>query len=564
MKKIPALFFLLTLFLAAITPVKAQTRGEGVGALLSNSEGDTTASITDCKTAPWAEVIIENAAEEIQAVAELDEKGLINFTFEPLTADLGSLYIYAVDEIGVTKKVLISGTSFINQILPPTIISTDEGLIPENSLRVTGFSHPGATVRVKLTSDLGYDNTFVALADSVTGSWEATTELLEPGSYTAVATATLDNQTSQESQELHFEIPAEGILENIGDAIIDIFGVISNAVQNLPNLVKQIIDASSKAIIPLALITLLLQGGIASLKDLLLFFNQYLVALLRTPLFPLLGKKRKKRPWGVLYDAVTKQPVAQGIVRLIDRAGKRLEVEVTDPNGVFSFFAKEGTYLLEALKAGYVFPSQVVTGSRDGEYENVYREGEIKVVGEQPTVNLSVPVDPREAKSVTVNRVKTLLRKHGPVFNLSLLVGGMLLSSIAYLAIPEFYNQLITAFYIVMVTILAVSILKEQRTLGIIKDEDDKPLTGVALSLVEAESGRLIKRRVSNERGRYQFVASRGEYKILISSVDWERIDKGRYYKGESLVVSKETDLVIPTIAVKKKLETALKRREVI
>src|SRR3990170_7423394 len=127
------LIFLLSIsFLSGLA--FAQTRGEGVGTLFSNTQGDTTISITDVKTAPWSEVIVENGAEEIQAVAKLDGKGLVNFTFEAESTDVGNLYIYAVDEAGVTNKILIPGTSLSNKVLPPTLVSKEEDGLPENSV----------------------------------------------------------------------------------------------------------------------------------------------------------------------------------------------------------------------------------------------------------------------------------------------------------------------------------------------------------------------------------------------------------------------------------------------
>ena len=96
---------------------------------------------------------------------------------------------------------------------------------------------------------------------------------------------------------------------------------------------------------------------------------------------------------------------------------------------------------------------------------------------------------------------------------------------------------------------------------GVVKDGSGQPQGGVALALVDAESGALVKRRVTNPEGRYQFLAPRGEYRILISSVDWERVPDG--YQGENICLKKDGDLVNPRITVRKKPETALKRREV-
>src|SRR3990167_7835986 len=213
MRRQLAQILIAPLFLLLLSDlVFAQTRGEGVGALFTNTQGDTTISITNVRTAPWSEVIVENGAEEIQAVAKLDEKGRVNFTFEAESTDVGNLYIYAVDEAGVTKKILIAGTSLSDEVLPPTIVSKDEEGLPEDSIKLIGFSYPGAVVNIHLVSDQGYDQTLNAVADSTTGSWDFTIDSLEGGSYTAAAAA-FSGKTSQVSQELTFEIPSAGIIE---------------------------------------------------------------------------------------------------------------------------------------------------------------------------------------------------------------------------------------------------------------------------------------------------------------------------------------------------------------
>src|SRR3989337_3306587 len=149
MRRQLAQMLIAPLFLLLLSGIVfAQTRWEGFGALFTNTQGDTTISITNVRTAPWSEVIVENGAEEIQAVAKLDEKGRVNFTFEAEKANVGNLYISAVDEAGVTNKILIAGTSLSDEVLPPTIVSKDEEGLPEDSIKLIGFSYPGAVVNI--------------------------------------------------------------------------------------------------------------------------------------------------------------------------------------------------------------------------------------------------------------------------------------------------------------------------------------------------------------------------------------------------------------------------------
>ncbi len=60
-------------------------------------------------------------------------------------------------------------------------------------------------------------------------------------------------------------------------------------------------------------------------------------------LLSLFGLKRRRKPWGVVYDSITKRPVDLAVVRLIDQKTKKLvETGVTDAQGRFSFLATPG------------------------------------------------------------------------------------------------------------------------------------------------------------------------------------------------------------------------------
>src|SRR5260221_8034464 len=85
----------------------AQFRGDGVGALATSTSGTTSVSVTNGKTAPWAEVGIQNATGTQIVVAELDGQGIFNFTFTASSSDINNLYINATDSAGISRKVKI-------------------------------------------------------------------------------------------------------------------------------------------------------------------------------------------------------------------------------------------------------------------------------------------------------------------------------------------------------------------------------------------------------------------------------------------------------------------------
>ncbi|MEK7122813.1 MAG: carboxypeptidase-like regulatory domain-containing protein, partial [Patescibacteria group bacterium] len=79
-------------------------------------------------------------------------------------------------------------------------------------------------------------------------------------------------------------------------------------------------------------------------------------------LFSLLGLRKKRKPWGVVYNSVTKLPVDLVIVRLFEKGTKRLvETQVTDKNGRFSFLAPPGEYSITATKNPLVYPQHLST-----------------------------------------------------------------------------------------------------------------------------------------------------------------------------------------------------------
>ena len=343
-----------------------------------------------------------------------------------------------------------------------------------------------------------------------------------------------------------------GLYQNIR-ALID---TLAQDVQRLPLPVKQGADLVSKGALPVIAVTLWLQSGILFF-DLSFLLNPQ---LLGAAFLALLGlRKKKERPWGLIYDSITKHPLNFGIVRLFSKSGQEIGTEITDQFGAFSFLPAPGAYALGAQRPGYLFPSKFVKGARDGEYENIYRGGEFAVGPEQAAVSLSVPLDPPDTS--TYGRVLTIFRRRGFGINAVILLIGVSLSALSYLAIPTALNQVLVIIYMGGLAVLLASRTASASHWGAVRDESGQPQGGIALALVNAKSGALVKRRVTNPEGRYQFLAPRGEYRILLSSVDWERVPDG--YQGENIRLKKDGDLVNPRITVRKKSETALKRREI-
>lgn len=103
---------------------------------------------------------------------------------------------------------------------------------------------------------------------------------------------------------------------------------------------------------------------------------------------------KRRRLWGVIYDARTKEPVEMAVVRLFDQEHhKLLETRVTPRSGRYSFLAEPGEYYLEVTKEGYHFPSRIVTSKTDNEYINLYRGEVVKLGVGQSLVAPDIAID---------------------------------------------------------------------------------------------------------------------------------------------------------------------------
>ncbi|MEZ4211201.1 MAG: carboxypeptidase-like regulatory domain-containing protein [Candidatus Paceibacterota bacterium] len=87
----------------------------------------------------------------------------------------------------------------------------------------------------------------------------------------------------------------------------------------------------------------------------------------------LLGFRRRKRPWGTVFDSVTKQPLDPVYVMLKDSFGKEISTSITDLDGRYGFQVPAGQYSIFANKANYTFPSVKLVGKTEDElYHDLY------------------------------------------------------------------------------------------------------------------------------------------------------------------------------------------------
>ena len=111
---------------------------------------------------------------------------------------------------------------------------------------------------------------------------------------------------------------------------------------------------------------------------------------------------KRRRYWGTVYNALSKQPIGLAVVRLYDAANKKLvTTRVTGPDGRYFFLAEaEKDYYIEIKAPGFTFPSKYLAGkSEDGTYEELYHGKTIRFSrGQRPFIHFNIPLDSKEGE----------------------------------------------------------------------------------------------------------------------------------------------------------------------
>lgn len=257
----------------------------------------------------------------------------------------------------------------------------------------------------------------------------------------------------------------------------------------------------------------------------------------------LLGLRKKYKPWGRVYDSITKLPISMAVVRIYDENSSLIGTAVTDINGVFSFKIKNGKYSLNVRKKNYNFPSDVITTSVDGLKKNVYNGGDIEIK-ENEVHNLSVPVDPVEVsnRDKFFNRLKSRLSWIVTRLNPMLAVLGGLLSLILYFDSSNIVNIVFTILYFILLILHFVTRFLFRRRIGIVYSSSGRRISGVKIGLYDPTYDKLVDYVITESNGEYRFVVP-GSYYLLRPVGDDFVIDEKGYEEG--YLVGKKTDGVI-------------------
>jgi hypothetical protein len=295
--------------------------------------------------------------------------------------------------------------------------------------------------------------------------------------------------------------------------------------------IKKILTTGEGSVITETIATVGVVAGSAITLTSTLFLNPlsfselFLIpARLWSLLMTALGLKKRRRPWGTVYDSVTKQPIDPAYVTLKNAEGKEITSSLTDLDGRFGFVVPEpGFYTIFAQKTNYVFPSQKLVGhDHDELYRDLYfgEHFEVKEAGE--VVIKNIPMDPEKFDwNEFAKREQKLMRFYSKrdkwlrLFSDIFFGFGFIVSSIAVLASPVSYNIAIFLLYVILYFMKTHGV--RSRPFGdIVESGTDIPLSFCIIRISNIVTGVEVMHRIADAKGRYYALLPNGDYKVRI------------------------------------------------
>jgi hypothetical protein len=284
-------------------------------------------------------------------------------------------------------------------------------------------------------------------------------------------------------------------------------------------------DTTSKTITTTGVVT----GGATSFLSLAVApfsLSEFLFLPLRlwALLLSALGIKRRHRPWGTVYDSVTKQPLDPAYVVLQTLDGKEVATAITDLDGRYGFFISPGTYRVAAHKTNYRFPSSRLAGKTSDEfYEHLYFGDPIIVDQSGVVVARDIPMDPEgfdwnEYAKRAQHLMKFYSRHTIFIERLTrvLFRVGFVTTFVALVAMPTIYNTATFVLYLIVGGLRMAG--PHGRPHGVVlKKETGDPAAFSFLTVTYPNSGIEVKKSVADVLGRYYCLVPKGTYRVGVS-----------------------------------------------
>ena len=233
-----------------------------------------------------------------------------------------------------------------------------------------------------------------------------------------------------------------------------------------------------------------------------------------------IGLKKKNRPWGTVYDSITKQPLDPVYVSVFDINGKEVETSITDLDGRFGFLLPSGTYTIVAHKTNYVFPSKILDGKVEDEiYKDLYYGKQFTVLSDNDLVISNIPMDPENFDWNEYAKRQQLLMKYHKThevfwvrFANVLYFLGYGVSLLSWYAKASTYNMVVVVFYTLMLILKYTALRPKPRSYVLSSKGNPYPYAIVRIM----RNGKDFIKKITNKNGQFYCLIPNGTYEVSI------------------------------------------------
>ena len=258
-------------------------------------------------------------------------------------------------------------------------------------------------------------------------------------------------------------------------------------------------------------------------------------APLATSVFPALfttaSVRRRKKPWGNVFDSLTGHPVDLAVVRLYAKdTGKLVSTQVTDFDGRFHFLAGTGTYYIQVKRKGYEFPAKISKfkasqlSSRFGKDSDIYLGVPFTIQNKNAQINLNIPIDPVLEKLTNNIKFRKTLKESFEWFLIiisyiafPLMLIGAAVAALTTVVVASRVNFVTDIVYFFLLSgFLVTSRIRQNRLGQVFDSETKKPISGAMVTVFDQEYNAIRQTQTTDRNGNFSILAQEGAYYIII------------------------------------------------
>jgi hypothetical protein len=345
------------------------------------------------------------------------------------------------------------------------------------------------------------------------------------------ATQGVDNQNNVSGGTNHSTAGSNNSVPdilNVSNFVLENITVLGTTTEKIILGAKKILESPAGAAVAQTVTTVGVVGGGIAASSVFAMNGTVATDLLFLPfkiwglLLSALGIKKRNRPWGTVYDSVTKQPLDPAYVTLKQLDGKEENTSITDLDGRYGFLVAPGKYILTANKTNYTFPSKNLLGkTEDVLYGNLYFGEEINTLVAGAVISKNIPLDPikfdwnefvkgnKKLMKFYSKREKIIRILTDWVFRI-----GFIISLISLFLVSAPYNLIIFGLYLVLTVVRKFGL--KQKTSGSLTDKDGNPLSFAIVRVFASDLNVEITNKVADKIGKYYCLVNKGKYYVKI------------------------------------------------